>query len=225
MFRGISKIIAILPLIFAISFGSRVLRAGDISGIVKRPPYQTGKEKPIDRYRGRSSRVTPSPETMDAPDPGFYSVIYLTGDSLPAVQPLDYLPKITQKDKMFQPPVMAVTVGSTVEFPNLDPYYHNVFSYSKPKKFDLGRYEQGKSKSVTFDTPGLVKIFCEIHYSMRAYLHVLDTPYYAVTDEHGSFSINDVKAGVYTLHLWQENQDNTTMEIVVTDKPLELTIE
>ena len=72
-----------------------------------------------------------------------------------------------------------MAVGTTVSFPNFDPFFHNVFSYSKPKKFDLGRYAQGKSAEVKFDKPGIVNLFCEIHYSMKAYIHVLATPYFA----------------------------------------------
>jgi plastocyanin len=201
------------------------VHAGDLIGTVKRPPLSEKAEQPVDRYRGRVSGDPSQADHNCACDPGKYAVIWLTGDSLPPLTPVSPVPKIAQKDQMFQPSVLAVSVGSTVEFPNLDPYFHNVFSYSKTKKFDLGRYEQGKSKPVTFDKPGLVKIFCEIHYSMRAYLHVLATPYFAVSDEHGGFSISGVKPGVYTLHVWQENQQDLTKEISVAESGAQVTVE
>ncbi len=199
--------------------------AGDLTGTVKRPPLADKAEQPVDRYRGRVSGDPSQADHNCACDPGKYAVVWLTGDSLPSLTSVSPVPKIAQKDQMFQPSVLAISVGSTVEFPNLDPYFHNVFSYSKTKKFDLGRYEQGKSKPVTFDKPGLVKIFCEIHYSMRAYLHVLATPYFAVSDEHGAFSIAGVKPGIYTLHVWQENQPDLTKEITVAESGAQVTIE
>ena len=124
---------------------------------------------------------------------------------------------MSQKNKAFEPAVIAVSVGSTVEFPNLDPFFHNVFSYSKPKKFDLGRYPKGESESVVFDKPGIVKVFCEIHYSMRAYIHVLESPYIATSDELGRFDIKNIEPGDYTIHLWQENLPSVTKEITITD--------
>lgn len=190
-------------------------QAGNLTGTVARPPLAERTEQLIDRYRGRTSGDPTLVDQNCACDPGKYAVVWLTGDSLPPLKPAGPIPRIAQKDMMFKPSVMAVTVGSTVEFPNLDPYFHNVFSYSKTKKFDLGRYEQGKSKPVTFDKPGIVKIFCEIHYSMRAYLHVLASPYFAVTNEKGGFAISDVKPGNYTLHVWQENQSDLFREITV----------
>lgn len=118
---------------------------------------------------------------------------------------------------MFEPSVLAVPVGTTVEFPNLDPFFHNVFSYSKTKKFDLGRYPKGESQSVTFDKPGIVQIFCEIHYSMRAYVHVVTTPYAAVSNEQGEFYIPNVTRGEYTLHVWQEKLPELTIPLSIVN--------
>ena len=120
---------------------------------------------------------------------------------------------------------LAVPVGATVEFPNLDPFFHNVFSYSKTKRFDLGRYPAGNSESVTFDKPGIVSIFCEIHYSMRAYVHVLDTPYFAVSDDERHFEIDDVEPGEYVLHVWQENLPEIQRPLSVRDEPLKLEVQ
>jgi plastocyanin len=190
--------------------------ATDIYGIVLRPPAQTSPERAISRYRGTENRIKQESGEDCVCNPGLYSVIYLTGDSLPEITPPDTIPEMSQKDKMFLPSVLAVGVGYTVSFPNLDPFFHNVFSYSKPKQFDLGRYPKGKTETVTFDKPGIVKVFCEIHYSMRAYVHVLNTPYFATSDEKGHFVIRDINPGKYSLNVWQENLSDLSQAITVT---------
>ena len=124
-------------------------------------------------------------------------------------------PKVVQQNKMFVPHVLAVQTGTTVEFPNLDPLYHNVFSYSRAKRFDLGRYEQGKSKSITFDNPGVVDVFCEIHENMRAYILVLDSPWFTRLDEDGAFSL-DVPAGKYRVFAWMPNKTSEPVEVVLS---------
>jgi phosphatidate phosphatase APP1 len=99
----------------------------------------------------------------------------------------------------------------------MDLVFHNVFSYSKTKKFDLGRYGKGESKQVMFNKPGLVKVFCEIHKTMRAYVLVLETPYFTTTDDKGYFIIEDVPDGRYTLHVWQENTEEYTTQTQIND--------
>jgi hypothetical protein len=121
---------------------------------------------------------------------------------------------MTQRNKMFEPSVLAVTIGSTVSFPNMDPFFHNVFSYSKAKKFDLGRYERGKTKYITFEQPGIIPVFCEIHYSMRAYIHVVETPFFAVSDKNGAFTLKDIPSGSYALQVWQEG--HTPIEATIS---------
>lgn len=189
----------------------------DLYGKVLRPPASTNPERAISRYRGRDNMVSVEKIEDCVCNPGLFSVIYLTGENLPPAEIPDSIPVMAQKDKMFAPSVLAVTVGSTVEFPNLDPFFHNVFSYSKVKQFDLGRYPAGGSETVTFDKPGIVKIFCEIHYSMRAYVHVLESPYIATSDENGNFTIKNVEPGNYTLNVWQENLSHLTKTITITN--------
>ena len=203
--------------------------AGDgvvIQGVVRRSPAAPAPPAAPPRYRERRHAVA---ETEAAPgsgcqcDPGRYAVVWLTGDSLPPIT-LPPPPRMEQRDRMFVPSVLAVPVGAAVDFPNGDPFFHNVFSYSKTRRFDLGRYPQGQSASVTFDQAGIVPVFCEIHYTMRAYVHVLDTPYYAVTDEQRAFSIGGVRPGSYVLHVWQENLPEIRMPVLVASEPLELEI-
>ena len=124
------------------------------------------------------------------------------GGQIPNLNPERY--RMDQLDLSFVPHILAIPVGSTVDFYNLDPIFHNVFSFSKPKKFDLGRYPQGQSKSATFEKPGLIKVFCEIHSDMKAYILVLKTPYVAYPDREGEFIFRDIPTGEYFLRVWQE---------------------
>lgn len=197
-----------------------------VSGIVLRPPASTAKPPPPARYRTHRSTES-APEPMDADcacDPGKYAVVHLTGDNLPPLRMPLALPAMAQKDRRFEPAVLAVPVGAEVEFPNRDPFFHNVFSYSKPRSFDLGRYPAGETAVVTFPNPGIIPVFCEIHYSMRAYVHVLDTPYFAVTDDLRQFEIAEVRPGDYVVHVWQENLPEITLPLAVGSEPVELEI-
>jgi hypothetical protein len=124
-------------------------------------------------------------------------------------------PTLEQKNTWFRPEVMAVLVGTTVDFPNRDDQYHNVFSYSKPKRFDLGRYPTGESRPVTFDKPGVVKIYCEIHAHMRAWVVVCENPYFAVTDETGKFRIEKVPAGKHKLVRWRTQGPEVEQDVEV----------
>lgn len=189
--------------------------AGDLVGTVRRPAAATEQVTSVERYHTRDALPRHDNGANCICNPGIYSVVYLTGDSLPPIHLPKDPPTISQKDMMFLPSVLAVAVGTTVSFPNQDPFFHNVFSYSKTKKFDLGRYPKGQTQKVTFDKPGVIKVFCEIHYSMRAYIHVLQTPYFVVSDERGVFKIPDVKPGDYTLHVWQENLSEITQPITI----------
>ena len=129
--------------------------------------------------------------------------------------------KIIQEHKKFTPHIHAVPVGAVVDFPNLDPFFHNVFSMFDGKRFDLGLYEAGTSHSVTFDTPGVVYIFCNIHPEMSAAVVVIDAPYYAMTNKTGQFSIANVVPGTYRINVWHERgkpekSDEYPREIVVS---------
>jgi plastocyanin len=123
-------------------------------------------------------------------------------DSTP-VAPLHAV--LTQKNKTFEPHLLVVTRGSVVDFPNRDPWFHNVFSLFNGKRFDLGLYEAGTSRAVHFDREGISYIFCNIHPEMSAVVVVLGTPYFAVTDQQEEFTIAGIPSGHYTLHVWNEN--------------------
>jgi plastocyanin len=113
--------------------------------------------------------------------------------------------KVAQQGAVFLPHVMPVLVGTTVEWPNDDDIYHNVFSMSDPKQFDLGLYKGNPpNKRVTFDKPGRVDVFCSIHENMHCIILVLENPYFAATDEDGHYRISDVPPGTYKLKAWHE---------------------
>lgn len=122
-----------------------------------------------------------------------------------------------QRNETFVPHVLAITTGTTVTFPNSDRIYHNVFSLSKTKPFDLGRYAVGRSKSVRFDRPGIVRVFCDIHSHMSAFILVFSHPFFDVTDGSGRYRIEDVPPGTYTLVAWNEGVTSESRQVTVTD--------
>jgi plastocyanin len=123
---------------------------------------------------------------------------------------------VASRDKSFEPHVQAVPVGKAVSFPNMDDIMHNVFSLSKGNRFDLGLYKNGAKKDYVFETPGLVRIYCNIHPQMSAYVQVMENPYYAWVARDGSFLIEDVPPGSYTLRVWHE-EGEATKPVVVTE--------
>jgi len=120
---------------------------------------------------------------------------------------------IEQRNKTFAPHLMAVPVGSTVAFPNFDTIYHNVFSLSQPQRFDLGMYKGGDMRQLVFDKPGIVRLGCNIHANMSAYLVVVDAPHYVVAEADGAFSFKSLRPGKYKLQAWSER----SAEPVVTE--------
>lgn len=112
--------------------------------------------------------------------------------------------RLTQHNKSFIPHLLVVPVGAVVQFPNRDPFFHNVFSLFEGKRFDLGLYEAGSTRNVSFDRAGISYIFCNIHAEMSAVVIALDTPYYAISNRKGEIVIPNVPAGHYTLRMWSE---------------------
>jgi plastocyanin len=124
---------------------------------------------------------------------------------------------MNQRQEAFVPHVLGVAVGTTVDFPNGDPVLHNVFSTSPAKKFDLGMYDQGETRSVLFDSPGVVLVRCSVHPRMTGYIVVHSNPYVAVTDVHGSYTISGVPPGTYKARIWHEALSGRTVPVVVYD--------
>jgi plastocyanin len=131
---------------------------------------------------------------------------------------------MTQKNKMFMPHLLPVPAGTTVDFPNFDPIFHNAFSSYNGQIFDVGLYPPGSTKSVRFTRAGVVRVFCNIHPAMSAVILVLSTPYFMMTEKDGSFEV-DVPPGPYDLNVFHERATEQTLQqlsqrILVTDKPL-----
>jgi plastocyanin len=123
-----------------------------------------------------------------------------------------------QRDETFVPHVLAVAAGTVVDFRNNDRTYHNVFSFTKGNRFDLGRYGRGRSKSVRFDRPGIVRVFCDIHSHMSAFILVFGHRFFAVTDAEGRYQIDGVPPGTYTLVAWNEGQARESVSVTVPEK-------
>jgi plastocyanin len=120
----------------------------------------------------------------------------------PPVQQTSQIPQLVQRDKSFHPSLLVIPAGGQVEFPNHDPFFHNVFSLFDGKRFDLGLYEGGSTQFVKFDKPGISFIFCNIHPQMSAVVIALNTPYYAISKERGEISLSGVAPGRYQMHVF-----------------------
>jgi plastocyanin len=148
-------------------------------------------------YERRS--VGPRPK----PQPELKNVVIFFTD-LPAAKTTPMQASIAQKDEQFSPHLVAVTAGSSVAFPNEDPFFHNVFSLSRGAAFNLGRYPSGSSRSRTFNRTGIVKVFCEIHSHMSAVIRVFDHQWFTVPNEDGTFALDGVPPGDHALVAWHE---------------------
>lgn len=181
-------------------------QVGTITGTVtveQRPARRRAR-----RYDG--GRATPARTIQKLP-----MMVYLKGRVMGGAPPGD--PLMAQKDTVFTPGILAVEVGTAVVFPNLDMFFHNVFSYSKTQRFDLGRYSKGESKSVMFPAPGIVKIYCEVHEFMRAVIIVTENRHHVVVDADGNFTLPEIPAGTYELVVWHPDLDDVTTEVTVLE--------
>ena len=181
-----------------------------LQGIVVKAQFVEGRvdlPKPEDQQLV-ASRYQSNPQTQAQPADVPCAVVYLEGNLPKSSNRTSAVAEVEQKNISFSPGLLAIRAGTTVEFPNLDDTYHNVFSYSKTKRFDLGRYRKGeKAGSVLFDKPGLVTLHCEIHASMRATILVFDNPYFEKTDPHGSYRLGPIPPGHYLLKAWVNEDD------------------
>lgn len=170
--------------------------------------------------------TSPAPATtvngvaMIGSKPARSAVVWLSDGT----KPKPVKASIVQKDKRFQPHILAVPMGSTVSFPNRDDLFHNVFAEYDAKKFDLGQYPKGQTRDVTFPKPGVVSVLCNVHSEMSAYIMVVDSPYYTVTDGNGKFTIKNVPSGTYTAHAWHESENKTDEKVDVSGSSKSLTL-
>jgi len=145
------------------------------------------------------------------------AVVWIEGTPAPAHAsgPSAHRPEMKSASKRFAPRVVAVPLHSAVEFPNVDPIYHNVFSVSGGNRFDLGLYRSGASKEKTFEEPGLVRVYCNIHPQMVGFVMVVDSDHYAVTGPDGAFRFEGIPPGSYVVHAWQEEGSEVKVPVTV----------
>jgi plastocyanin len=172
-----------------------------IEGVVQLPP-PTAKRALNPRY-GTNVEAPLTPSNPPA------AVVYLEGNFAASAKPKSgAVAQMAQKNMLFAPDLIAVHIGGAVEFPNRDETYHNVFSYSKAKRFDLGRYRKDeKPGTVVFDKPGVVTVHCEIHDRMRGTVLILETPYFQKTDSAGHYRLDHLPVGHFTVKAWINEAD------------------
>lgn len=153
----------------------------------------------------RATRSKPETSVTDTSDVVLWLVPSDRDAQPPAIAlPSGHAPQIVQRNKSFQPHVLAVEVGTVVDFPNKDPFFHNIFSLFDGQRFDLGLYESGSSRSVRFDRAGVSFLFCNIHPEMSAVVVAVESPYFGTSDHAGHLTIPEVPDGRYEMHVWYE---------------------
>lgn len=197
MLTGFSK-----ALIAAVA-GLSAIHATDIEGtvVIKRKLSKRVVTASAGAYQ-RGAAVELGAEELDAL--GFertHVVVYIEGQ----FPPRPITARMEQKNRRFVPDILAVPLGSTVSFPNMDAIFHNVFSLSKPKSFDLGNYSKDQTRAVTFRTPGIVFVNCHLHPNMTAVIFVAPSPWTTTPDASGKFALSEVPAGTHTLVAWHQN--------------------
>lgn len=205
-----------LPLLaLAVAAGTGALRvAGAATGSI-RGRVEVTREPPALHARPSVGELS-MPAPRDLPNRR-RSVVYLEAAPQGAFEEYEGRAVMDQRNETFVPYVLAITVGTTVEFTNSDRTYHNVFSLSKPRRFDLGRYAAGQSKSVRFDRPGVVRVFCEIHSHMSAFILVFNHRFFATTDAEGRYRIDNVPPGAYTIVAWNDGEARETRTVRVAE--------
>ncbi|MGJ8677937.1 MAG: carboxypeptidase regulatory-like domain-containing protein [Akkermansiaceae bacterium] len=185
--------------------------AGSIAGVVPLPDSDESSI-PIGKYRGKISGKVASAAPITA-------AVWLESSTLRAPAKPSTV-TLEQASYQFKERLIIIAKGTTVIFPNKDSKFHNIYSLSKTKRFDLGRYKQDDfpAPQVTFDQQGLVELRCEIHDHMEANIIVVDSPYYTTTDENGYFKLHNVPAGNYTLHAQIDKKTSWKLSIKVTSE-------
>jgi len=194
--------------IFLVSLLHLQGETGTITGTVQIPKTKK-TEIPLGKYRGKiSGKVAP-------PSPNV-AAVWLEGPNLTAPSKSSRV-VLAQKNYQFSEPLLVVAKGTTITFPNYDPDFHNIYSLSKPKRFDLGRYkaEEKDIPSVTFDKLGFIALRCEIHDHMKANIIVVDTPHFITTDANGKFTLKNIPPGNYTLHAQTDKKHKWKTSITV----------
>jgi plastocyanin len=206
-----------IPLLSIVLWLPHSALGGTITGVVRAQGKEgTGGDATEGKYASRRYKFAERIDYSDLRD-FVVSIEGPLGTNAAPLEPKQVVttPKIDQRGALFSPHVLPIVVGTTVEWPNQDDIYHNVFSISEAKAFDLGLYKHPEVKRVTFDKPGRVDAFCSIHKNMNCIILVLENPFFATTDAQGRYRITDVPPGSYKLKAWHERLPSLTKEITV----------
>lgn len=191
--------------------------AGTIRGTVRFKASASAASSKGNAYPGRASSIPGGSKTTR----GLVTDGVVHIESFPAEVDTAFArwphptPKLAQKDQAFVPRVLAVAAGATVQFPNLDPIYHNVFSLSPAKRFDLGKYPRGQSRTVKFTKPGLINVYCDIHSDMGGYILVLPHGGFVQPDANGAYAFPELPAGNYRVTFWHPDVPAATQAVEV----------
>ena len=186
-------------------------QAGTITGLVRAQGKEGAEEDVANgKYESRKFKFAERINYAELRD----FVVYID-HSAPAKPSTPVIKTISQKGATFIPHVSPIVVGTTIEWPNQDDIFHNVFSISEAKQFDLELYKSPEVKRVPFDKPGRVDVFCSIHTTMNCVILVLENPWFALSDAKGAYTITNVPPGTYTLKAWHERLPIATKEVVV----------
>lgn len=190
--------------------------AGAAAGTVQVGPEIEKRRVNFPIYADMSRQAASLPETT-LEDELRNVIVYLETEAPPEVNAANEPSPavLRQVNETFEPHVLPIMAGTTVEFPNGDPFFHNVFSLSRASAFDLGHYPKGSSRSVTFDEPGLVKVFCHLHSNMSAVIMVLDNPWFAVPGDQGTFRIDGIPPGRHTVVAWHERARPVRRDVTI----------
>ena len=202
----------------AIAACASCLTAQDVTGtiLIKKQLTKPSVTAPVSVYQ-RGPAVKLSKDADD--DPLMYErsrvVIYLEGPQTDGDAVGHAAPQIQQIDRRFLPDLVVVPIGSTVSFPNMDPIFHNIYSLSKPKSFDLGSYDKGETRKVQFSKAGIVEVYCHLHPNMAATVVVTPNRWYARPDRNGQYRIPEVPPGEYTVVAWHKSAGFFRKQIVI----------
>jgi plastocyanin len=209
MHRYVLSLVALLAISVAAPRGQTPV-TGTIAGHVKLTPRIKGRALPSTAY---PTRVVSAHDPTSLPEIKNVVVYVKNAAFRGALPPIRA--ELRQEHETFQPHVLAITRGSTVDFPNDDPIFHNVFSLSSAATFDLRRYPRGQSRSQTFTKTGIVKVYCNIHSHMSATILVMDHPYFTIPALDGTFELPNLPPGQYTLVGWHERVGERQLSVLV----------
>ena len=193
--------------------------ASVIRGVVRVPSRPALVATAVSHYPGHANAMPGRPAiARGRVEDAVVYVDHLPADADSALgQSNRSAPRLAQKDEAFVPRVLAIAVGASVDFPNLDPIYHNVFSLSPARRFDLGKYPQGASRQVVFHKPGVVNVFCDIHSDMEAFILVLPHHGFARPSPSGEYTLPGLPAGRYVLCVWHPDLGKQSVTVEVPD--------